>query len=194
MLRVRRMRSCWLLAALMMALISRPLHFQRGLTTPEIVTVTCLLVVYIAARPPYLPLVLLLLLPGIAIQTARRRQMISGVLAIVVVCSILGGWEMMIHSLGNMAGPEAQPAHQVSFFRTHPLRGTLNVIEGTTREAPKLIVLGAEVLGENDVFPPAAIYALLFLGIAGIVVFSPMEGLSSWMAEMGLSLCWLLPS
>ena len=170
-------------AALIMALMSRALHFRRAFTIPEIVTVTCLLTVYIAARPPYLPLVLLLLLPCIAIQTVRRWQIISEVLAMLVVCSILGGWEAMIHSLGNTAGPEAQPARQVSFFRTHPLRGTLNVMEGTTREAPKLVVLGAEVLGGNDVFPPAAVYALLFFGIAGIVVFSPMEGLSSWPAR-----------
>jgi hypothetical protein len=175
-------------AALIMALISRPLHFQRGFTVPEIVAVTGLLTVYIAARPPYLPLVLVLLLPGIAIRTVRRRQMIPGVLAILVACSMLGGWEAMIHSLGNMASPEAQPARQVRFLRAHPLRGALNVMEGTAREAPKLIVFGAEVLGENDVFPPAAVYVLLYFGIAGILVFSPMEGLNSWPARWVLVL------
>lgn len=175
-------------AGLIMALLSRPICFRRLFTASELVASTALIAICVAARPPYLPLVFLLLLPSLELRAIRRREMFLPIFAILVALGVFGGWETMVHSLGNMVGPGANPAQQVNFLRSHPIAGALNLLEGTVREVPQLIVRSVEILGANDVFAPAAIYALLFISVAGIGLLGCIKGLSSRRSKVSLVL------
>jgi len=168
------------IAGLIMALLSRPLSFKRLFTASELISVSALMAICIIARPPYLPLVLVLLLPAFAIRRVRRQQILPAALAVVIAVGLFGGWEVLVHQLGNTIGPDAQPVQQMSFLRAHPVEGVRNLLGGTAREIPQLVVRGMETLGGNDVFAPIPIYALLFFSLLGLGLLSPIDGLKTW--------------
>jgi uncharacterized membrane protein len=168
------------IAGLIMALLSRPLQFKRSFTAAELLSITALVTVCILARPPYLPLVLVFLLPALSIRRVRRQQILPAALAIVIAVGVVGGWEVLVHSLGNTVGPDAQPLQQMSFLRAHPVEGVRDLLGGTAREIPQLVVRGMETLGGNDVFAPIAIYVFLFISILGLALLSPIDGLKAW--------------
>ncbi len=165
-------------AAVVAALLLRALAGRRVWTGGELVGAAVLVGICVGARAPYLPLVLVLVLPWVNAKSKERLGWaVAAVVAVVVVC---GAWQVAVRPLGTFVPVGIEPARQVAFLQGHPVSGLVKMTEGTLREAPGLAVKGLETLGTNDVFPPVVVYGLLLLGFAGLVGLSPGAGLTGW--------------
>jgi len=174
------------MAGLVMALLSRGLHARRLFTAAELAAVTALLAVCITARPPYLPLALLLFLPALALRCTSWRHFLPAGGGLVLIAGLLGAWEILVHPLGIYTHPLAHPALQIAFLRAHPFSGGITLLMGTVVYPLLDVASGLEVLGLLDVFPPLFIYVLLATGLAGIALFSPAIGSISQRARATL--------
>jgi hypothetical protein len=163
-------------AGLVLAVLLRALHARRLFTFAELTAVIGLLAVCITARPPYLPLALLLFLPALAVRSTSWRQFLPAGAGLVVIAGVLGAWEILVHPLGIFIHPLAHPALQAAFLRAHPLQGFVTLLIGTVVYPPLNVASGLEVLGNLDVYPPLLIYALLGTGLTGIALLAPMAG------------------
>jgi uncharacterized membrane protein len=171
------------LAGLAMVLLARAISAGRLLTLSELVVVAGVLTICIGARPPYLPFALALLLPALEARGIRWQQFIPSVLGVVLIAGVIGAWQLQVHPLGIAVYPGIQPESQVAFLRAHPVRGGINLMEGTILALPAAALKGLALLGTLDVAPPKAVYAVLLLGVAGVGWFAPKEGLNSWRAR-----------
>ena len=170
-------------AALAMALLSRAIAERRLQRVAELLLTALLLAVCIMARTPYMPLALVLLLPALEVRGTESKRFFAPVLGVLLVAVLVGGWQLMVRPLGIMQASAADPALQMAFLRTHPLKGSLHLVVATVHAAPNLAVKGMEVLGVNDAFPPSIIYALLLVGFVGIGCFSRWDGLKEWRSK-----------
>jgi hypothetical protein len=164
------------IAGLVTALLSRVLHARRRFTLPELAAVTGLLAVCITARPPYLPLALLLFLPALALRGASWRQFLPAGAGLLVIAGLLGAWEILVHPLGAYPHGVAQAPEQIAFLRGHLLHGAMIILMGTLLYPLLILAPGLEVMGILDVYPPLWVYALLGAGLTGIAFFTPKGG------------------
>jgi hypothetical protein len=163
-------------AGLAMALLARVLHARRHFTLVELVAVTGLLAVCITARPPYIPLALLLFLPALALRDASWREFLPAGVGFVVIAGLLGAWEILIRPLGAYPHAISIPELQIAFLRAHPLHGMGIVLLGTLVYPPLVLATGLAAMGILDVYPPLWVYALLGVGLVGIAFFTPRNG------------------
>jgi hypothetical protein len=178
-------------AGLVMALLSRAISARRLFSATELIAVTSLLAVCIASRPPYLPLAMVLVLPALETPGAIRQQFIPASIGLLAVALAVGAWIALVHPLGAFIHPLARPALQISFLHTHPLEGSEKIVFWTLVQTPLLFAQGLEVLGILDIYAPFGIYAILSVGLAGILLFSPALGLSTRRARVALILAVL---
>jgi uncharacterized membrane protein len=165
------------LSALAIVLLIRAISAHRLQTTAELAATTLLLAICIAARPPYLPLALLLLLPVIEAGRPSSKAALAPLVGIIAIVALVGSWQLIVRPLGNMVGPGALPAQQVAFLKSHPLHGSVIVAFSTLRQVPPLVLTRFDLLGTNNVLPSNAIRILLLAVTLGILFLAPQVSL-----------------
>jgi len=175
-------------AALVAVLLGRAIGARRLLTKGELAVTTVLLTACVGARPPYLPLAAVLLLPGLEQCGRRWRLFVGPALAMLAITICTGLWQFSDRGIPVTIGPDAQPSLQRAFLVGHPLEGAEIMVRSVLLLVPKVALTGMARLGANDVVPPLAMYALLLLSFFGVVAFAPWQGLKSWYSRWTLLL------
>jgi len=80
-------------AALVAVLLGRAIGARRLLTKGELAVTTVLLTACVGARPPYLPLAAVLLLPGLEQCGRRWRLFVGPALAMLAITICTGLWQ-----------------------------------------------------------------------------------------------------
>lgn len=173
-------------SGLLFALLTRPVGARRLFTSAELVSAAALLAALVLARPPYLPLVLVLALPALTVPAASARRFLPALFAALAVAALLFSWELLVHPLGTFTHPLANPAAQMALLCAHPLQAALNIVLGSAFQIPLMALGGFEILGLLDILAPAAIYALLAAGFFVILRLAPPSGLHSARARGAL--------
>jgi uncharacterized membrane protein len=171
------------IAGLAMVLLLRAIEAQRALGWGEMVLLALLLTLCIGARLPYLPMALVLLLPALEGRRGDWLRWVQPLAGILLVACLVGAWQMMVHPMGVVQSPEANPALQTAFLRAHPLQGCLSLFDAMFDELPVTMVKGLYMLGFNDAGAPHAVYGAMALGLVGIGLLSPMAGLKTRAAK-----------
>jgi uncharacterized membrane protein len=175
------------IAALVAAILSRAIADRRTLTRVELPVATLLLAACIMARPPYLPMALLLLLPSLQAGGWSWRRLLTSSLAIILLAASVASWQRMTpatdsYKASQVSTDGVNPTLQMDYLRAHPVRGALTILKGTAVLAPNLAVKATYTLGWNDIYPPWFIYGLLLLSLAGFVLLASWSGMPSWYA------------
>ncbi len=176
------------ISGLVAALVVRAIAAERLLGVGELAVTSVLLAIIVAARPPYLPLVLVLLLPALNLDGSKARRFALPAAGGTFVVGCLAAWEVLVRPLGNMTGPGAEPGAQVHSLLRHPAAGLFHLLVATFSPLPKLTLKGVALLGVNDVFVPSGMFGLLLLAICGIALAAPWEGLRRTRATLVLLL------
>jgi len=179
------------IAGLAMALLARVLCARRLFTHLELAAVTGLLAVCITARPPYVPLALLLFLPVLAAPGVSWRRFLPAAAGLLVIVGLLGAWEILIHSLGAYPHAISPAESQIAFLRAHPLYLVMILLLGTLLYPPLILAPGLATMGILDVFPPLCVFALLGAGLAGIAFFTPKDTSDTRRVDASLLFIWV---
>lgn len=175
-------------SGLVAALVVRAIAAERLLGVGELAMTSVLLAVMVGARPPYLPLALILLLPALDLEGWEARRFALPAAGGLFVASCLAMWELLVRPLGNVTGLGAEPGAQVQFLLRHPAAGLLHLSVATFGPLPKLMLKGVALLGVNDVYFPSELFGLMLLGIGGIALAAPWDGLRRSRATLVLIL------
>jgi uncharacterized membrane protein len=178
------------LTAVAGVLLSRAIVARRLLTIPELIWATLLLAMIIPARIPYLPMALVLVLPAMNLRKLLPGSLRAPLLGVLFIFGTTGLWQA-VNRIPTFSAPGARPAEQERYIRTHPIAAGFHIVEGTARAMPGVAIKGLELLGMNDVFPPAIVYAGLLVALIGIALLAPCEGLSdrrAWLFLLALLL------
>ncbi len=160
-------------AALVAVLLFRAVAAGRALRDGELVAMVAILALCVGARISYLPLVLVMLVPSLEAKERRLGRPLLGMLAVI---AIVGAWELAVHSLGTSIAANANPAAQMLFLRTHPVHGSLSLMDALVRVIPVMMGKGLYMLGSNDVGPPHWLYGVMALGLLGIALLETSIG------------------
>jgi uncharacterized membrane protein len=177
-----------IIAALIASVVSRAIAERRTLTRTELSVETLLLAAGIMARPPYLPLALVLLLPSLQAGGRNGRRLLAPSLAIVLLTASLATWQRMepatdSYQSTHISPDGVDPKLQMGYLRAHPVRGAVTILKGTAVLAPNLAVKATYTLGWNDIYPPWLVYGLMLLSLAGFCVLVSWNGMPSWYAR-----------
>jgi uncharacterized membrane protein len=159
-------------AALAIALLSRPLSAQRNFTRPELIATATLLALCALARPPYAALALVLFLPTLEARspTKKRSPPTLAFAAVLAACAL---WRSLVAPLGVELSDAANPTQQAAFLLHHPFSATAAVLRGTASAAFDFFHRGLYVLGWNDLLPHHGAAAALTACLALICLFAP---------------------
>jgi uncharacterized membrane protein len=159
------------------SIASRALAAARQLTHAELWAAGTLLALCIAARPPYLPLAFILLLPSLDTSPIVWRSLRTPLLASLAVVAAVAAWLAAVHPLGTLILPGAAPALQLAYLRLHPIAGLATLSLGTVRRLTVFLFTGMDMLGVNDVTPPRLLYLPLAGSILALALLLPWNGL-----------------
>ena len=160
------------LAALAAACLSRPLVQRRQFHPAELALTAVLLTLCIGARVPYLPLLLVLLLPALDAPTLLKKSLLAPGLAAVGAALVVGMWQVKVKPLGVVAANGADVVKQQMFLHAHPAEGVLVVAKSTVLGSSLTVLKGLAWLGTNDAAPPLPAYGLFLAAIAAILLLS----------------------
>jgi uncharacterized membrane protein len=180
------------LAALAVAILSRALAGKREYTRTEL-TVTAIAVGLIAlARPPYLPMALMLFIPAADLRAHWRRWLAPGV-AFAVISAMTFFWWHLVSGLQVATNDLGQPDLQRTFVKTHPFAAALALTRGTAYGAYDFFHRGVYVVGLNDLLPHHG--AALVLTICLLTMLFTANGpmVASWRGRAMLALSVLGP-
>ncbi len=152
-------------AALVAALVSRPLVRGDAWTRGELAAVAGLVAMMAMARAPYVALALVALVPGV-----RRRRWVGPVLACVFVVAALAGWHYAVRTLDVDTSDEANPALQAAFVREHPLAAGAAIVRGTAEAGADFARRGMYVMGWNDLLGPRALSVAAGLCVVAVML------------------------
>jgi hypothetical protein len=174
-------------AALASACLSRPLQQRRQFRRGELVLTAVLLTVCIGARVPYLPLLLVLLLPSLNALRFLKKSLLEPAIAAVCAALLVGVWQMRVRQFGVVAANGADVLKQQAFLHAHPLYGAMVVAKSTVLGSSFTVLKGLAWLGTNDAVPPLPEYGLLVFAMLVILLLSAGGCLHTWRARAVLA-------
>ncbi len=167
------------IAALVPAILTRPLVERRLFTLPELLTVTLLLILCATARPPYLAMALLLFLPALEHQTLFSRAYLPPTFALIAVAAASALWRHRVQPYGLDIADEADTNLQLLYLRHHPFAATAHLLTGTGQAASDFFHRGLYVIGWNDLLPPHLLTILLVIALLTLLLATPTIPLRS---------------
>ncbi len=141
-------------AALVAALVSRPLVRGGEWTHWELAGVAGLVATMAMARPPYLGLALILFLPGVELAGNRWRRWLEPMVALALVVGAVALWRHAVAGLDIDTSDEANPTLQMLFMQAHPGAAAWAIVRGTVEAAVDFWQRGFYVVGWNDLLGP----------------------------------------
>jgi hypothetical protein len=160
-------------AALIAALLTRPLAAGRALTNTELTFAALLIALCGMGRPPYAALVLVLFLPTVELRHRVSRDWLRPGVATAAVLAACAAWRALVRPLGVDTADWANPPLQIAFMREHPFLATAAIADGTRFGAYDLFHRGLYVIGWNDRLPHHGAAFVLTLCMATILLFTP---------------------
>jgi uncharacterized membrane protein len=167
------------LAALAVAMLSRPLAGRRGFTRAELTVAATALGLIAMARPPYAAMALMLFVP-VAELRGGWRQWRAPAAALAAVAVLTGLWWHRVSSLVTATNDLGEPDVQRIFLRQHPFAAVLALLRGTTYAGYDFLHRGVYVIGLNDLLPHQGAAAVLTLCLLAIVLWAPGPVAESW--------------
>jgi uncharacterized membrane protein len=180
-------------AALIAAVLSRPLAARRDFTVAELAAMTLLLALAGTARPPNAAMALVLFLPGLELDGKRWRGWVRPAVAFGVVLAVCAGWRTLVAPLGLDNADQADPDLQQAFLRAHPLAALAAVLRGTGDAGADFLRRGLYVLGWNDLLAPAWLSVGLGLALLWLLVTAPAFPLRRWGSRLLLTAAVVVP-
>ncbi len=177
-------------AALIVAVLSRPLAGHRQFHPPELIAATLLIAGCAMARPPYLLFAPVLLLPALESTPVRRRALAFAGLGVLTVTVLLVLWQHATRPLGLVTAAEANPAQQVQFMRAHP-GAAVSVILSETLRFSKAALSGGYLMGTNDVSEPFLLKLLSSAALLALLVLAQDYSLRFARSRAAALLCLL---
>jgi uncharacterized membrane protein len=156
-------------AALGIAILSRPLIDKRLPWTWELVLAGVALCAVGMTRPPYMLLLVSLVLPAVELRCLTWRGLLPPIGVGLVAFVMDFSWYLAVRPLGYLVGPGAQPAAQFVFLSHNPLRGLGYVLLGLLRAIP---ILGSSIAeaGSGDVRPSRIIDFFVLLVVVTVLI------------------------
>jgi uncharacterized membrane protein len=180
-------------AALVPALVSRPLVQRREFTGRELAAMAVLLTLCATARPPYAALALVLFLPVVELRITASRRWIEPLAAFIAVLAGCAFWRHLVLPFGVDAADEADPVAQMAFLHGHPFAGGLTVLKGTMLAAADFMQRGLYVVGWNDLLAPNWMRLALTVCLAIMVLLAPGFPLKTWAGRLLLGVTVVAP-
>jgi Predicted membrane protein (DUF2142) len=193
-------------AALVVAMLSRPIMARREFTRVELAVTAVLLALCATARPPYVAMALVLFLPAIEMRAELRgkvcdsasresnwRRWVAPGVAFTIVVAICGIWLHLVAPFGLEHSDESRPELQAIFLRAHPVAAAWAVLKGTVTAAGDFARRGVYVVGWNDLLPHHGAAAALVACLAVVVLLAPACSLRTWWGRGLLALSVAAP-
>jgi uncharacterized membrane protein len=175
------------LAALLVAVLTRPLVQRRAFTVVELLVSSAVLAMCATARPPYLALSLLLFLPAAELPGSSLRRYLAPLAGFLSVSAASALWRAHVLPFGLDTSDEADPARQLAFLRAHPFAALEHILRGTGEAATDFVHRGLYVVGWNDLLPPHALSFLLAIVVGVLLLAAPPIPLRSWVGRLLLT-------
>ncbi len=176
-------------AALVAAMLSRPLIGRREFTGIELAATAGLIALCATARPPYMAMGLLVFLPAVELEWKNWRGLLPPLGAFLCILTLCALWRYLVTPLGIEWSDEADPAAQAAFLLHHPFAAGWAVLHGTVHAAGDFVWRGLYVIGWNDLVAPRVPGLAAAVGVAGIVLFAPACPLRTWRGWTLLTVC-----
>jgi uncharacterized membrane protein len=180
-------------AALVAALLSRPLVAAREFARWELIVIAVLLALCALARPPYLGMALILFLPALELPGKTWRRSLAPAVAFAIVVIAVGLWRHAVAHLDIDTSDEANPALQAAFAHAHPVAAALAVARGMAEAEADFWHRGLYVVGWNDLLSPRFLSLLLGICLISILLLGSACPLRSWRGRWLLALAVLAP-
>ena len=180
-------------AALMAAVVTRPVVAGREFTRGELVGMAAMLAVIATARAPYLAMAPVLFLPGLEVAGRTKRRWVGPVVAALLVAAVWVWWQWLVHPVGLDTADRADPEMQVGFLREHFFAAGWAVMRGTVDAGVDFVKRGLYVVGWNDLLAPVWLRALVGVCV-GLVVAAGFGCVArTWRGRGLLALCVVGP-
>jgi len=180
------------LAALAVAMLSRPLAGRREFTRAELAAAAAALALIALARPPYAAMALMLFLPAVESHADWRRWRAPAV-AFVAVVAVTAFWWRLVSSLQLAVNDFGDPDKQRTFLHAHPLAAAVAVLRGTAYAGYDFLHRGLYVIGLNDLLPHHGAAAVLTICLLLIIFLAPGPVVESWRGRTLLAVCVCAP-
>lgn len=180
-------------AALVAAVLSRPLAWRREFTPGELAVVALLLALCGTARPPYVGMALLVFLPGLEQRERQWRRWMGPGVAFLAVLGLYGLWRQLVMPLGIEWADQADPEAQQAFLRSHPFAVAGALLHGGTEAAWDFVHRGLYVVGWNDLLPHHGAAAVLSACLVVLILLGPACPVRTWTGQALLATCVLAP-
>jgi len=167
------------LAALAVAMLSRPLAGRRDFTRGELIVAAAALGLIAMARPPYAAMALMLFLPATELRSNWRRWTAPGV-AFTAVAAVTVFWWRLVSKLAIVGNDLGNPEVQRIFLREHPFAAAIAVLRGTSYAGFDFFHRGLYVVGLNDLLPHHGVAAVLTICLLTVVIFGTGPVACSW--------------
>jgi hypothetical protein len=158
-------------AALAVAVLSRPLAGRRNFTAAELTALMVLLGLLGMSRPPYLAMLFVLFLPAVELRS-RVREWTRPAIAFAAAAASAAMWWRLVAPLGVATNDLADIDLQREFLRAHPLAASMAVVRGTWEAGLDFFHRGLYVVGLNDLLPHHGAAAVLTICLALIVLLA----------------------
>lgn len=172
------------LVSVAVAIVWRALHERRVLSVPELAVASVVLGVCAVARPPYLPLALLIFVPLAEFGDQLPRRWLAPAVAFTAIAVGCATWWRLVSRFGLDTADEANPARQLNYLQHHPIGAACAVGRGTAEAAWDLMHRGLYVVGWNDLLPHHGAALLLSAALLAIAVSAPGLGVRRWRSRL----------
>jgi len=180
------------LAALAVAMLSRPLAGRREFTRTELIVAAAALALIALARPPYAAMMLMLFLPAAELRGGWRRWIAPGI-AFAAAAAITAFWWRLVSGLEIATNDFGDPAEQKIFLHAHPVAGVIAVLRGTAVAGYDFFHRGLYVIGLNDLLPHHGAAAVLTICLLTIVLAARGPIVRTWRGRVLLAACVVAP-
>lgn len=180
------------LAALAVAMLSRPLAGRRGFTRAELTVAAMALGLIAMARPPYAAMALMLFVPAAELRGGWRQWRVPAA-AFGAVAVLTGLWWHRVARLVTATNDLGEPDVQRIFLRQHPFAAGLAVLRGTAYAGYDFLHRGVYVIGLNDLLPHHGAAAVLTLCLLAVVLCAPGPVAESWRGRVLLAVSVAAP-
>jgi len=180
------------LAALAVAMLSRPLAGKREFTRAELIVAATALAMIALARPPYAAMALMLFLPTAELR-ANWRRWIAPSAAFAAVAAVTAFWWHLVSGLDLAVNDFGDPDKQRAFLHAHPFAAAIALLRGTTYAAYDFLHRGLYVIGLNDLQPHHGAAAVLTICLLAIIVAAHGPVVQTWRGRLLLAVSVAAP-
>ena len=180
-------------AALVAAVLSRPLVARRDFARWELILMAILVALCALARPPYLGMSLMLFVPAAELPDKTWRRWLGPAISFACVLLAAGLWRHAVASFDIDTSDEANPALQAAFAHAHPLAAALAVARGTAHAAIDFWQRGLYVMGWNDLLAPRFLSIALGVCLLTLLLLGKPCPLRTWRGRWLLAWAALAP-